>query len=218
VPLLKTGIEGARSLGLSALEAPLRLNLGMALTALGRHEEAAVELDRAMACREVVGDARVATDVALHHAESLLRRGRVDDAAAIVANVRAELPPSSPYQTLALLLGARVAEARGDLLLAQAEAEAAVQTLVEGGAPADAAEAAVWIALAEIRRKNGDGPGAEEAISSGWSRVVASLEALGELRDAALKAVPELARLEELAIEIGLSPPSEVPVRDTLPP
>jgi hypothetical protein len=170
-----------------------------------------------MAVRDAAGDARVATDAALHGAESLLRRGRIDDASAIVSSVRSELPTRSPYQTLALLLGARVAEARGDLLLAQAEAEAAAQTLVEVQDKADAGEAAVWIALAEIRRKNGDGPGADQAVSEGWSRVVSSLDGLGELREQALANIPELARLRALAVETGLAT-EEPPARDTLPP
>lgn len=215
-PLLRSGLEAARSMGLTALEVPMRINLGATLNALGRHDDAAAELQLAMNHLETAGDSRIVTDARLTYAYVLLRGDKPKAAAAILREANASIDEDSPFRPLALTLSALLALDRGEMEVACRDAQLATELLESS--PPDVAESLSWTTLAEARRSVGDGSGADQAISEGWSRVLSNLETLGPFADDALAKVPELRRLHELAIEIGVANAPETPTRDTLPP
>ena len=83
-------VEASSQAGAKAWEASLRNNAGVALNELGRHAEALVQFQRALALREAAGRAVPARIARWMIANTLRRMGRLDEALAMQLKLEAD--------------------------------------------------------------------------------------------------------------------------------
>jgi tetratricopeptide (TPR) repeat protein/tRNA A-37 threonylcarbamoyl transferase component Bud32 len=180
IPALRAAIDGCRRTGSRVQEGYGWHNLAFALMGEGRLDEAEAALDEAARLATLSGDVRLATVSTLYRAKLLTARGEPDAAAALARDVAER----------ARERGARAMEALARIVLARAELHA---RRVESAL----AEAETALAIVDAHGGIEEGGGALFAV------LVAALEALGRLDEAARVRARARATLEMLAVRIG---------------
>ncbi|MBI2893195.1 MAG: protein kinase [Deltaproteobacteria bacterium] len=195
---LREAIEGCRRVGSHVAEGYARLNLGYALSMLGRDQEALTELAQAGVIAQAAREARLGvfarlyrTRVLLHHAPA----GEVGDEAQSTAAAAKELGFAA-VEALALSLEASARLAAGDHEEALAASDRAMQIRGEkGGVEEDEAE--LYVTHAEVLSAVGRKEEAAAVLSAGRERIEALARGIGdpELRRKFLELVPAHRRL-----------------------
>jgi len=183
---LRAAIPKCRRVGHRSAEAAAWINLGYALTRLGRCDEA---LDAFAAARSLVDsidgrpDLRLAVDV--YELRARLAQGASEPIAseARAVAIRAEQAQAPTYRIGALVLAARAALACGDAEGALADSEVALALRDQlGGVPEDEAE--IFLVRAEALASRGSHVEADRVLARGRARVE---EIASKIEDAELR-------------------------------
>jgi tetratricopeptide (TPR) repeat protein len=161
-----------RRVGNKIAEAFATLNLGYALSRLGRHQEALDALDLADALADEVGQRYLGIGVGVYRAQALLAMGRAEESAREAEKAadearRAEVPALA---AAALTAAADAWLARGDVEMALALSGRALSIRDELGA-LEEAEAEVFLTHARALRESGRLDEAEAVAERGKVRL-----------------------------------------------
>lgn len=193
--------EIAGSLELGSVTVITHLNLAQTLLARGRPEEAEAFAEEAGGVIRGAGDARLEGVVRILTARAQLARGCLERASETVDDAIELLAGVPGYRAVALAVRAEVSRARGDLAAALAASEEAMRILAELGS-LEEGEPLVRLARVEALVAAGASEEARAELESALAMIDARLTAAGEPLRAAIRAIPEHARLAELAARL----------------
>ncbi|MCC7535437.1 MAG: protein kinase [Deltaproteobacteria bacterium] len=182
---LRAALEKLRRVGHRLMEGYALLNLGYALTMLGRVDEAVAMLDNAGTLALAARDARLGTFVDIYHARALLAAGKPTEAAQ-QAEDRAD--KAEKAKLLPLRVGALTIAARARLVLGHIDAavhlSGAALALRDKLGSVEEDEGEVFLVAARALEASGRINEAEAVLSRGRDRVeaIASRIADPELR------------------------------------
>lgn len=169
---LRDALTSCQKVGNRVVEGYAHANLGYALAAQGRHEEAFEELDAALRMADELGRPRLALAAKLYRLRAELGRveplGLAADARRVAKEAGERSTPS--IQASALAIAARAALAGDDPDAAMQDAERAMEVRDEMGTMEED-EAEVFVALVEALRAVGDHERAREIAALGATRL-----------------------------------------------
>jgi tetratricopeptide (TPR) repeat protein len=195
----------ATRLGLSSIASAARLNLGLALGRLGRHDDGWAEMDRAMEELAGQGNRRLAGSAAVYLARLALDRGDpqlAEQKARAAIGILGEGFSMRPY-ALATLARALLDQGR---IPEAADLARDAASLLSGTATPEG-EAFVRLVHAETLAASGNTIAARSALASAAERVHERAARLSDemLRASFLQSIPEHARIVSLSQEWSTS-------------